>query len=181
MAEDPNEGAIRASPGQLILDAATGARPLAPDELQRVREYVAQAGFQPTPDVRAKGLAGIRWRGRLLNGNDRITAAERHYLEHVVQVQEWPSGTSLQQYLDSIQAVILHQRSGLLTCQYYGQLQLSILRRAHNLQGPDGHPWVLVEYRVELGYWVTAFQPRDGLRVLRGSARTEARWLQRPR
>ena len=166
---------------RLMLEAATGARRLTRDELRQVLEYVAQAGFAPTPDVRAKGLAGISWQGRILRGSDRITAAERHYLEHVMQVQEWPPGTSLQDYLDSIRDVILDNRSGAFTSRYFGQWQLGVVGRSGSLQGPDGHPWILVEHRVGLKYWVTAFQLKDGLRALRAPERTDARWLRRPR
>ena len=166
---------------RLILDAATGVRRLTESELRQVLEHIARAGFDPTANVRAKGLSGIVWQGRVLSGSDRITAAERHYLQHVVQVQEWPSGTTLQEYLDSIRDVILDNRSGVLTCRYRGEWQLTVLRRSDRLQGPAGHSWILVEYRVGLGHWVTAFQPRDGLRVLRQPERTDVRWLRRPR
>lgn len=78
-------------PEQLMLEAATGVRRLADDELQVVLAHVARVGLKPTPNVRATGLAGVTWQGRVLGGSDRITAAERHRLEHVVQVQEWRS------------------------------------------------------------------------------------------
>ncbi|MBI4492882.1 MAG: hypothetical protein HY690_08835 [Chloroflexi bacterium] len=164
----------------LILEAATGARELSPDELQQVLEHVAQAGFDPAPNVPAVGLAGVVWEGRALKGRDRITNAERHYLRHVNLGHEWPAGTSLKAYLASIQAVITDGRSGVATSRYQGQWQLTVVRRSQDLRGPDGFEWILVDYRVVIGYWVTAYQPRDGLRVLHSPGRGDVRWLRRP-
>src|SRR5581483_9149683 len=132
-------------------------------------------------NVPAQGLAGITWQGRVLRGRDRITAAEYHFLSHVVRVQEWPLGTTLQDYLDTIRDVFLDARSGLMLSQYYGQWQLAAMRRSGAAQGPDGGPWILAEYRAGLGRWVTAYQPRSGLRVLRDPRRGRLVWLRPPR
>jgi hypothetical protein len=166
---------------RLILEAATGARRLSQAELQRVLEHVAQAGFDPAPNVLATGLSGVEWQGHILAGRDRITSAERHYLRHVVVRGEWPTWTRFDEYLASIRVVISDAQSGVLTSRYQQQWQFSVVRRSQDLRGPGGHDWILVEYRVGIGYWVTAYQSREGLRVLRDPSREEMRWLRRPR
>lgn len=166
---------------RLILAAATGVRELTPDELRRVLEHVAQAGFDPNARERARGLlAGLEWQGRAVRGRDMLSPSEAHYLRHVVKVQEWPSGTTLQAYLDSIRAVVLDPRSGVLTCRYQASWQLTVVRRSAALQGPLHLDWILVDYRVAMGHWVTAYQPVQGLLVLQAPVRTDIQWLRRP-
>jgi hypothetical protein len=162
---------------RLILEAATGARQLTEDELQSVLQHVAQAGFSPLRDVLATGLSGLTWQGHVLAGRDRLTAAEYHYLRHVVVHREWPDGTQLPAYLSSIRRTILDPRSGLLLSRYHGQWQFTIVRRSGVFRGPAGFDWILVDYRIGLGHWVTAFQPRDGLGVLRSPRRESLQWL----
>lgn len=164
----------------MILEAATGARTLSDTELQQVLDHIARAVFTSGSNVRATGLAGFTWNGRVLRGSDRITAVERHYLEHVVKTQEWPVGTTLQQYLNSIRDAVLDPGSGVLSSRYAGQWQVSIVQPSGGLAGPAGGKVILVEYRVGLGYWVTAYQPAEGIRVFRSPRRTDRRWLRRP-
>ena len=170
-------------PDRLIVEAATGARELSPDELRRVLEHVAGAGFHPAANAPAGGrLAGLVWQGRVLRGSDRLTAAEVHYLRHTVAQQEWPPGTTLDDYLTSVREVILDPTSGALTSRLSGQFwQLALVRRSGALRGPEGYEWLMVEYRVELGHWTTAFQLRDGLpAVTANPERQRQRWLRHP-
>lgn len=166
---------------QSIVDAATGARALPPDELQRVLEHVAQASFDPSARERVRGrLAGVVWMGRVLAGSDELGSEELHYLWHVVRNREWPDGTSLAAYLESIRQVILDATSGVLTHRYQGVWTLGIVRRSGNLRGPGGHDWVLLEYRVERGHWLTAYQPERGLQTLESPRWSDIRWLRSP-
>jgi hypothetical protein len=86
----------------------------------------------------------------------------------------------LQQYLDSIREVIRDPASGMLLSQYQGAWQLTIVRRSGSWRGAHGYGWILIEYRLGLGRWVTAFQPRSGLRELMSAKRTHRTWLRRP-
>ena len=106
---------------RLILEAATGARALSADEMQRVLEHVAQAGFFPAPNAKAGGrLAGLTWQGRTLMGRDRLPSAEVHYLRHVVARREWPIGTTLEDYLSSGREAVLDPTSGILASRLHG-------------------------------------------------------------
>ncbi len=112
---------------------------LTPDELRHVLEHVAQAGFDPTPHARAGGrLTGLQWQGRILRGNDHLPSAEVHYLRHVIAQREWPVGTTLSQYIDSIQEVVCDARSGVVISEYEGVLQLSVVCLSGSLGRYEG-------------------------------------------
>lgn len=167
---------------RLITDAAIGVRRLTRDEIQSIVEHVARGGFDPNGREQAGGrLAGVHWLGQTVLGRDWLRPAEAHYLRHVVVRREWPLGTTLQDYVASIARVVLDPRSGVLVGHYQGAQQLTVLRRSHELRGIDGAAWILVDYRVAIGHWVTAFQPDAGLAVLRRPERGGVRWLRRPR
>jgi hypothetical protein len=116
----------------------------------------------------------------VLTGRDMLLPAEVHYLRHVVSQQEWPRGTSLAAYVESIRNVVLDETSEVFTSQYQGTWQLGVVRPSGALRGPGGFAWVLVEYRVATGHWVTAYQPEQGLRELHHPRRSDVRWLRRP-
>jgi hypothetical protein len=164
---------------QLILEAATGARRLSRQELQEVLEHVAQAGFDPNARERARGeLAGVTWRGQVLQGSSMLLPAERHYVKHVLVRQEWPEGTTLNDYLESIRAVILDPSSGVAVGRYLGtSWQLTVVRRSGQLRGLKGRDWILVDYRIETGHWVTAYQFALDPRQQVAQERSDVRWL----
>lgn len=166
----------------LILEAATDVRRLTRAELQQVVAHVAQAGFDPDARERAGGrLEGLSWQGRVLRGSDYLPPAEAHYLRHVVARQEWPPGTTLNAYLESLRQIVLDERSGVVVSQYRDKgWQLAVVRRSYELRGPEGYEWVTIEYRVTTGHWMTAFQPEEGLAYFQRAERKEQRWLRRP-
>ncbi len=166
----------------LMLEAATGALPLSGSELEQISAHVAGAGFDPDAPERAGGrIAGASWRGRRLKGRDLLPPAEIHYLRHVVVQDEWPRGTTLDAYVESVRAIIRDPASGLFVSRYRGQAwQWAVVRRSGSLRGPGGGDWVLVEYRLETDRWVTAFQPAAGLAYLDLPNREQGRWLRRP-
>jgi hypothetical protein len=168
---------------RVILEAATGARWLTADELRWVLERVAQTGFDPAALERVRGrLDGVVWQGRTLRGSDRLPPAEVKYAWHVVRQQEWPAGTGLIDYVESIRRVILDPTSGVFVGRYQRAWQLSMVRDSGDLRGPGGGDWILIEYRVDTGHWVTAYQPRVSLeRALANPAREDVRWLRRQR
>lgn len=173
--DEPND------PDDLIREALERGRNLTDRELDIITSHVAQAGFDDMGQERARGrLVGIIWDGRILRGSDMIRPAEAHYLRHVIYRPEWPVKTDPAGFLRSLSDVIEDPRSGLVVSRYQGAEQLTIIRRSFDLQGPAGFPWVLVDYRIVTGHWVTAFQPDDGLAVLESPERTDLRWLRGP-
>lgn len=167
---------------ELMLELAAGARRVASADLGHILDHIAQAGFDPTRLETARGdIAGLTWQGRVLRGSDRIPPLGRHYLRHVVKRQEWPAGTSVEDYVQSIQQVIRDPTSGVFTSRFGVEWQIGIVRESGTLCGPGGADWVLVEYRVALGHWMTAHQFPGGLEYLELRPRREIRWLRRVR
>ena len=86
-----------------IRRTAMGAITPNDDELAEMLLYAAQAGFDPNALERAGGrLNGLIWQGRTLTARDLLPPAIAHYLRHTVSVQEWPAGTTLEEYEASV-------------------------------------------------------------------------------
>ena len=169
---------------RLILDAATDPhRALRPEELARVVRHIGGAGFDPHARERVRGtLVGlVRPGGGQVGVRDRLPPAEVHYLRHVVAREEWPPGTDLPRYLASLQEVIDDSASRLFTSLCQGIWQCGVIRPVGSLKGPQGGDWVVVDYRLMTGHWVTAFQPAYGpaglADPLLDSRRRQLRWL----
>lgn len=168
---------------RLILDAATDpARRLDDAELARVLRHVARAGFDPLALERARGnLVGLpRPGGGAVLRGERLSSAEIHYLRHIVAQEEWPTGTTLAGYVASLPPLILDPDSGVLVGRFQGVWQATIVRLSGELRGRGGHQWLVVEYRLRRGHWMTAHQLRAGLGQL-WQAREDVRWLRTPR
>ena len=96
--------------------------------------------------------------------------------------REWPPGTTLEGYVASIRRVIEDPASGVFVSRYAGAWQLGVIGHSGAARGPNGGRWILLDYRVETGHWVTAYQPTRPLKpAVYGPARGEVRWLRLPR
>jgi len=161
--------------------AVTGTRRLTPDELRRVLEHVAQAGFDPSAREKVRGrLAGLNWKGYILKGTDLLTPLEVHYVRHVLTSREWPTGTTMEAYTESIRSTILNPYCGVAMSLFQGAWQLTIVSHSGSWRGPNGFDWILIDYRVGMGHWMTAFQPREGLAALDDPKRRDVRWIRNP-
>jgi hypothetical protein len=172
-------------PGESPVDHAirelvrTG-RPIADNELDLIRRHVAAVGFDPHALETARTTAaGVNWHGSLVQARDRLPPVEAHYLRHVVKTPQWPPGTTLSQYVESITRMILDPDSGVFVSFYQDALQFAFIGRSGSLQGPGGERWVVVEYRVDTRHWVTAHQ--IALTNVYHPRRRALRWLRRPR
>ena len=173
---------MRSGVDQLILDIVDGRyRPTGRD-LEAIRRHVAQAGFDPNAslpaDPRVVGLP--RATGSLVRLGELIPTAELHFLRHVVRQEEWLPGTSQMQYENSLANLAASRRVGILLRQvaHFGW-HVTIVGRSGSLKGRLGSDWMIVEYRVNDGFWATGYQPRDGL--LFANRRPRRRWLRLPR
>jgi hypothetical protein len=165
----------------LIREIAAGARELTIAELDRVLRHVAAAGFDSLAQEAARGpLRGQVWNGQPIAATTRLPADARHWLLHVGVNAEWPDGTTLAGYVDSLRGVVLDPDSGVFINTYKGELSLGVIRMSRDLRGPGGYDWVLVQYRVATGHWTTAFQPADGLDEIMKTDWGRIQWLRRP-
>jgi hypothetical protein len=168
----------------LIVAAGTGAHPWSVEELDRVLAHVAGAGFDPAGLERARGnIVGLeRPAGGRVQRGDRLPPAEVHYLRHVIARQEWPVGTTLDAYLVSLRRVIGDAASGVFVSRYLGAWQLGVIGHSLGARGPGGGRWILVDYRVEIGHWTTAYQPERPLkRAIYTPSREAIQWIRLPR
>ncbi|MSQ14861.1 MAG: hypothetical protein EXR50_03240 [Dehalococcoidia bacterium] len=164
------------------MEAATGVRRLTDEELQHIIEHVAGAGFDADAHERARGrLAGLNWHGQLLRGGDMLSPAEVHYLRHVIAQREWPEDTTLEAYTQSIVEAALSPAAGIFASRFRNRgWQLSVIVPTGQWLGPRGREWILVEYRLSTGHWVTAYQLSDTWDTIAGQPqRSDARWLWR--
>jgi hypothetical protein len=170
----------------LILDLATGVRQgVSGQELALIREHVAAAGFSPTmqmpADRRVVGLIPLSGDTPLRRG-DPVNVGEIHYLRHVIAQREWPFGTSLSAYYASGVDLALDRRSGVLV-SIVGRfgIHVAIVGRTGRSRGVSGHTWMMVEFRLQTGYWGTLLQLRKGLEHFSDISRSGKRWLRLPR
>lgn len=110
-----------------------------------------------------------------------LPPAEVHYLRHVIVQKEWPEGTTLEEYVQSIREAVLNPEAGVFVNRFENQeWQLSVVAPTGRWLGPRGREWTLVEYRLSIGHWVTAYQLSDTWDMIAGQPqRSDVRWLRR--
>jgi hypothetical protein len=163
------------SADDLIKVAGLGLRELSPQELNKVVQHVAQAGFDPQGSERCGGrLAGLVWSGKILKGSDMLPPGEVHYLRHVVAQKEWAEGTTLEKYYQSLEQVIRDRNSRILISKFGGEWQVGFL--GENKPGTQ-YTYTWIDYRVSRHHWITGLQIVDWEKFLRESKRTNLKWL----
>lgn len=164
---------------ELIKELAATGRIPTDSETEQLRTYIAQAGFDPQARERARGLlSGLDWQGRVLVGRDVLPPTDVHYLRHVVLKKEWPAGTTPTDFIDSLWQVVRSDSSGIFLSHYQSALQVGCIGHSGDNRGPGGFDWILVEYRVDTGFWVTGFQLEWASLI--SPQRTNVRWLRNP-
>lgn len=165
----------------LITEIAESGREAIDEDIQRIREHVADVGYEPGGMTKAGGIiAGLWWRGRRIRSNERIENADAHFLRHVVARHEWPIGTTFAQYISSLRPAVEDPEGGIVVDRIHGQWRLSFMARAYGATGPLSGGWILVGYPVKYGYWSTSFQPKNGLRHFTLNEAEGERWIRYP-
>ena len=144
---------------ELIKFASLDLRPLTNKEVGKIVDQVAERGFNNNLLEKAGGrLTGLEWQGNTIKGSDMMGSGIVHYLRHVVAHREWPVGTSVDDYYQSIKEVVLDKQSQLFVSRFRGALQVGIVRESGNFAGPGSKGLFFVEFRAETGHVVTANQ-----------------------
>lgn len=167
---------------ELIDELIRTGRDITEDEAQNLRRVVGNLGFSPYDTMRAgTDLNGIVWQGRIIARNDQLPNDVRHYLKHVVAQGEWPSRTTIAEYVLSLREAVRDPGGGFCVDIFTTTWQLTFFGRSRAWEGQHGGEWILVGYNRGYGYWVTGFQPIKGLEHVPSHVdRLERRWLQRP-
>jgi hypothetical protein len=176
-------GVARNAPGysadDLIRVVGVGLRELTPSEVNRITEKIGEFGLcQELIQKVDHSIAGLIWKGKVLNSGDMISPLDAHYLKHVMVNCEWPKSTSVDQYIESLHEVIIDPKSEVLISKYHDYWQISFVGESGKWQGENGFSHILVEYRVKYGYWVTGFQPEDLQKQLIMN-RSDLKWIRK--
>lgn len=101
-------------PDELIRRAFAGGD-LSEEEKRHIAEHASERGFDPEGVERLGGRATsyLRRQGEDARGSERRPPAEVHYFRHAGFRQEWPEGTTLQNYLQSIREVLTDPDTGI--------------------------------------------------------------------
>lgn len=170
------------SVSRLITSLAESGRHASDEEILQIRNHVAEVGFEAGAVTKAGSrLVGHVWNGQLVQSNDRLSNTVVHYLRHVVAQGEWPSGTTVDEYIASLQSAVEDPDGGVFLNRRYSQWLLTFVAQIIDHKGFVGRQWVAVGYGVNYGYWMTGYRPRTGLDDFLIDAGEEARWLRRPR
>jgi hypothetical protein len=112
----------------------------------------------------------------------RITArvADKHGT-HVEDNLEWPRGTTPDEYLESLRAITLDERSGIFF-EYSEEdrdwTAYLVGRARRAWRGPSSAGWIVVIFNADRGLWVTGFQPERGIDYVSGR---DGFWVRSPR
>ncbi|MGQ9552882.1 MAG: hypothetical protein ACUVWR_02095 [Anaerolineae bacterium] len=168
---------------ELVREAAEGRVRFVDDYvLSRITAYVAQAGFDHTSfELVDKQLVGREWQGRSIRKGDRLPSLERHYLKHVVALEEWPEGTTLEEYVDTARRVVASNSSGIMVSRLHQRWHISFLLKDPEQRPHRASDWIVVEYDVAAGHWWSVYRPWRGPgEVTEDRRREEVRWLRHP-
>lgn len=146
--------------GELIRVAIAGTRELTEDEIEKVVQHVAGAGFSPRQNVKLpKKYDGWSVDGTVYRQGDMVDNGIMHYLKHVVEGKEWPEITTYDAYLKDLKRII--NQGDILLNRYPGsEWQFSFIGDAEISKGLTDYDKIVVNYRVSQDYWMTGYHLR---------------------
>lgn len=132
--------------------------------------HVERAGFDPAALERVRGNIRRYIQARM------APTLDVHYYRHR---DEFPQGTTRDQYVDFARIAVRQTNSGVFVSRYGGALQLGVVAwTPKGGRGEDGSDLMLIEYRVDTSHWVTAYQLQEGLNgILSSPSRENVIWL----
>jgi hypothetical protein len=153
-------------------------------EISVIRRYVASRGYETAGRKRADAAVArqaLLLYGRALARHELIPIMERDYLKHVAEGEEWPAGTSPDDYVSSLREAVLNPTGGVFLATIAGRLALTFVAPSGRWSGPSSGGWIRVGYGVDYQYWTAGYQPKHGIADLERAAREGAgRWLREP-
>lgn len=154
----------RAVIAALIENLGDSGRDATADELLRLRSYLATHVLRQSTLARDDELAGIPWRGRILAPGDLLPRADAKFLKHVVDRREWPEGTTIEAFMDSLERTVGKVSGGVYLERDAGDWKLTFVARSGRWRGDGGGSHIVVVFLPTKGFWVTGYQPAGGLR-----------------
>ena len=165
---------------ELIKFASLDLRPLTNREIGKITSFVAERGFNDNLLEKAGGrLSGRKWQGNPIKGSDMLGSGVVHYLRHVVFGDEWPAGTTLEEYYDSISQVVQDTQTKVFISRYSGELQVGFIREAGKYAGTKSSGLFFIEFRLSTGSLVTANQAKIFDDIINAVERSDLKWIKK--
>lgn len=167
----------------LVRSIGDARRRIADDELARLRAYLANHTLaRPNRAQVDAEVGGHYWIGRVVMPGEWMDRRDAKYLKHVVGLGEWPDGTTVEEYMQSLFEALMDPGAGLAIERDVGSWKLTFAARSRQWRGPLGGPYIVVPFLPEKDLWLTGFQPEQGLTTIERHWRTAGgRWLRTPR
>lgn len=167
----------------LIAGLVAARRKPGPDELRPIRAYVVARALRRRVDVPAqREISGLRVGRSVLRTGDPIDARVAKYLRHAVRQEQWPSGTTFDEYLQSLIEVVEADDGGIFVDLRGARWVVTFVARSGIWEGEAGGPFIVVMYDCEQERLTTAFQPDRGLAYVEDNEQVvNGTWLRKPR
>ena len=178
-ADDPSLADISLHIATLV---AAGRSPTR-DALRPLRDHVVARALRRRVLVPAqREIAGLQVGRTAIRTGDPIDARVAKYLRHAVRQEQWPSGTSIDEYLGSLIGVVESDDSGVFVDLRGPRWVVTFVARSGIWEGETGGPYIVVMYDCQQDRLLTAFQPDRGLEYVEDNEQVVSGiWLRRPR
>lgn len=151
------EAPLTRSANDVILDLIAAARQATPDEVAAIIAHVAQVPFaaylSPVPGSLRNFLAAHG-----IQVPTRLPSVERHLLKRIYDEQQWPIGTTVDDYLNDLHQAVHHQDVGLWTYRYYGRPYAGFMAPSHVRAVPRPLAFIYVAYDPQFSTITTGYQ-----------------------
>jgi len=141
----------------LIVDLVESDRQATEDEVAQIVAHVSAAPFA------SRMIRSPRWfrnelarRGIVIPA--RISAAKFHLFRRVHLDEQWPPGTTLEDYVQDLRQAILHPQVQIWTYRYYGTPAVGFLAPSHIPDTSASTPFIFVAYSPQYGTIITGYQ-----------------------
>jgi hypothetical protein len=144
----------------LIIELIESGRQATEDELSQLVAHVAQALFASRP------VRPPRWLREALarcgiTVPARVPACEAHLLKRIYYDQQWPVGTTADQFVADLRLAIRHLDARVWTYEYFGEPCVGLLAPSHIRGTPGAKPYIFVVYSARYGTLTTGYQASD--------------------
>jgi hypothetical protein len=113
-------------------------------ELRSLREHViARALTQPIQVPAPAEIHGFRVGRRMIRVGDPIDVRYAKYLLHVIDQEQWPSGTTFEEFVQSLINVVRSDESGVFADRRGARWVLTFVDRSGIWEGVAGGPYVV--------------------------------------
>jgi hypothetical protein len=141
----------------LIVELIEAGRQATEDELSQIVAHVAQAPFASRP-VRPPSwlLEALARLGITMPA--RMPASEAHLLKRIYYDQQWPVGTTTDQFVADLRLAIRHPDARVWTYEYFGEPCVGLLAPSHIRDTPGAKSYIFVVYSARYRTLTTGYQ-----------------------